>query len=64
MKWTLKIHWLPRRLPRHLICELVFASHLGMAETLTCTVVEGIEHGKKGANDKNISILVERHLVR
>lgn len=31
---------------------------------LTCTIVEGIEHGKESADDKDIGILVELHLDR
>jgi hypothetical protein len=33
-----------------------------MSELLTCTVVEGIEHGKKGADNKDVGELVEHHL--
>ena len=33
-----------------------------MSELLTCTVVVGIKHGKQGANNKDVGVLVERHL--
>lgn len=29
---------------------------------LTCAIVEGIEHGKQSADDKNVGVLVEHHL--
>ena len=56
-------HWSPRRLPHHLIgtVSIYHVLHELVGHVLTCTVIEGIEHGKERADDKNISILIERH---
>ncbi len=40
----------------------VSVAYSGCSEILTCTIVVRIEHGKKGADDKDIGILVEHHL--
>jgi hypothetical protein len=34
------------------------------SEILTCTIVEGIEHSKEGADDKNVGVLMNRHFMK
>jgi hypothetical protein len=34
------------------------------SKTLTGTVIESIEHGKEGANDKDVGILMDRHFEK